>query len=611
MASTTRTVLCSILAGMAVGAASVVALLPFWPEWKGAFIQQIARPTDPAGKPKSQDAAPAGNGLPVRPPRADLELWVQYQGQPVETIVHTIRAALPPGEDTAPPPVQSLKTLPPPPGSPHFPCFGNRQAASGIDLSPGSGAAGDIAAVDFNGDRFPDVVQVSSGENGMLRLFQNQTGGVFRDVSAAFAIASHPGGIQVLANDFDNDGDLDLFVLRGNRLPNSLLENVDGKTFRDVTESAGLLDFFDSKSAAWIDYDQDGWLDLCVINDNADRNDPRIQLFRNSGDGTFEDLAWDTQMTLAKPADGCGWLDRDRDGYPDLFILSEASAPVVFRSVPAETPADWRFEEITGGTGLEAFPSGGVLLVWNWNNDAFPDLAGGNPLRVFQGSEGGRFEDVTTDLEIPEVKNVLTLASADLDGDGAGELMAGTGRGGANHVFWNRDGDRFREVTAASGLGFTPGAAKFLPADLDLDGDSDLLAMVPPTSGGVFENPGHYDHRWLRLSLEGKTANRFAISARVSLVVRDLDWILRTIELEMTAPGPLEIGLGNAAKIESLKIAWPVRGWPASEYRDLPLDRWIRIREGEPAFETIDIPPPKPAEKGNPENGSGAIRVSG
>ena len=602
MASRSRILSYSIFAVLAVGLGAGMALLILHPEWKDRLAGRIAGKTELAEASEAPDSPPDAGSAPKRPPRADLKLWEQYRGQPVEKIIAAIRATHPPGEDAAPPPMEALETLTPPPDAPQFPFFENRQAGSGIDLSPGSG---DCAVADLNGDHFPDIVHVSAGGNGTLRLFANLGGGKFRDASPGFGVASHPGGEGVLAGDFDNDGDPDLFVLRGDRLPNSLLENAGGETCRDVTETAGLLDFFDSKAAAWTDYDQDGRLDLCVLNDNGDREDPRLQLFHNSGDGTFKDLARDAQLTPANPANGCAWADINGDGYPELFLLSESAGPVVFRSVPADAPETWRFEEITAGAGLESFPAGGPLLTWDLDNDGFADLAGGDPLRVFHGSEGGRFEDITEALEIAKVESVLSVAAADLDGDGSGELIAGTGDGAPNRVFGNRNGDRFRDVSEASGIGFARRTEKIVPADLDLDGDTDLLVLAGLTPGGVLMNPGQYDHRWLRLSLEGKTANRSALGARVSLVVRDLDWVLRPVERVVTAPGPLEIGLGAAAKIESVSITWPVRGRPTSEFKDVPMDCQVRIREGEKKFEKIEITPPKPPGPPRSRNDAG------
>ncbi|MFM8359694.1 MAG: FG-GAP repeat domain-containing protein, partial [Verrucomicrobiota bacterium] len=171
-----------------------------------------------------------------------------------------------------------------------FPRFPDVAPAVGLDVNELSGG---VAVDDFNGDGWLDVMMTSIGLADPMHLFWNGGDGTFREGAVAAGLGGLVGGLNLVTADYDNDGRTDVLVLRGGwmgregRLPKSLLRNNGDGTFDDVTEAAGLLTLRPSQTAAWLDYDGDGWLDLMVGNESQGRDVHPCELWHNRRDGTF------------------------------------------------------------------------------------------------------------------------------------------------------------------------------------------------------------------------------------------------------------------------------------------------------------------------------------
>ena len=160
------------------------------------------------------------------------------------------------------------------------------------------GMSGGCVVSDFDGDGFLDIVRSDFGIATQMRFFHNNGDGTFSDGTEAAGLTGLVGGLNMIDADFDNDGNVDILVLRGGwlgkagRFPKSLLHNNGNGTFTDVTEKAGLMAAHPTQTAAWLDYDGDGWLDLFVGNETTDPKQPHpCELFHNNRDGTFTDRA--------------------------------------------------------------------------------------------------------------------------------------------------------------------------------------------------------------------------------------------------------------------------------------------------------------------------------
>ncbi len=236
--------------------------------------------------------------------------------------------------------------------------------APSLDLGPPA-LAGGCVMDDFNGDGFPDLLISSSGldpQRDQLRYFQNKGDGTFEDRTEAAGLAGLTGGMNLLQADYDNDGHLDVLVLRGAGLlgelgdqPPSLLRNRGDGTFEDVTEAAGLLFFAPTQCGAWGDFDNDGRLDLFVgiessaipgfdvplYQDLPERRDRPCKLFHNDGNGKFSEVAAAVGLNLTGYVKGAAWGDVDNDGFPG------AGGRAGLRTLSALCQSEEREEEIS------------------------------------------------------------------------------------------------------------------------------------------------------------------------------------------------------------------------------------------------------------------------
>ncbi|HEV3438898.1 MAG TPA: VCBS repeat-containing protein [Gemmata sp.] len=179
---------------------------------------------------------------------------------------------------------------------------------------------------DFDNDDLLDLVVTGWAPNEPMAFYRNKGDGTFEDRTKAAGLEKQLGGLYCVQTDYNNDGHLDIFIPRGSWLPvnlpqrPSLLRNNGDGTFTDVTREAGLLAPTNSTSATWADYDNDGFLDLFV----CCQRQPCL-LYRNKGDGTFEEVAARAGLGNLIGCLGAAWIDFDNDGYPDLFVNIDGS----------------------------------------------------------------------------------------------------------------------------------------------------------------------------------------------------------------------------------------------------------------------------------------------
>jgi len=508
-----------------------------------------------------------------------------------------------------------------------FPRFTDVAAAAGVN---GMDLMGGVVVDDFDGDGHFDLVVSSSDPERSLRYFAGGGDGTFRERSEAAGFAGLTGGMNVVQADYDNDGAIDLLVLRGAWLgrggqqPKSLLRNDGRGTFSDVTFAAGLGDVhYPSQAAAWADYDNDGDLDLYVGNE-AEENYPFTgQLFRNRGDGSFVDVAAAAGVTNGRMAKGVAWGDFDEDGRQDLYVSNYTTPNRLYRN-----RGDGTFVDVAAEAGVERPLSSLAVATADFDNDGHLDLyvgattplhsaeprAGTDPLtplagvvasalglptdvetgRLYRGRGDGRFDDATAALGLDRVLLSSGLGVGDLDGDGFADLYVGTAYPGyegltPKRLFRNRRGRGFADVTTNAGLGHLQKAGGIAIADLDGDGDQDIFMNAGGMFRGdrfgdvLFANPGTGAH-WIDLQLIGRRANRAAIGARLRLDVSE-DGQRRSIHRVVGSGGSFganprrqAIGLGTATRVEALHITWPGSGCTQT-LRNLAADRRVDIVE--------------------------------
>jgi hypothetical protein len=503
---------------------------------------------------------------------------------------------------------------------PWFPEVAN---ALGLDVV---GHAGGSIMDDFNGDGYLDLMVSSMGLDDQLRLFLSNGDGTFTERTNEAGLKGMVGGLNLVQTDYDNDGRIDVLVLRGgwDRLggqPLSLLHNLGGAKFEDVTEAAGLLANRSTQTAAWGDYNNDGWLDLYIGIESSDRPVPN-QLFENKHDGTFRDVSQQTGTGVVGFTKGVAWGDIDNDGRLDLYVSRMDGPNVLLKNSGPDSLGTWHFADLTAKAGVAEPIESFSTWFWDYDNDGWLDIMVlgyrylqprntasdvaaeylGQPFeaetpRLYRNNGNGTFTDVTKKMRVDRVVYAMGASFGDLDNDGFLDFYAATGDPDfrsiiPNRMFRNDGGKAFQEVTAASGFGLLTKGHGVAFGDLDGDGDQDIYVNM----GGMFqadlgrsvlfENPGFGNH-WLTLRLEGVKSNRPAIGARIRVLV-DTDHGPREIHALVSSGGSFggnslqqEIGLGQARAIREVRIVWP--GGASATYPNLTMDRAYSIREGEPS----------------------------
>ncbi len=486
--------------------------------------------------------------------------------------------------------------------------------------------AGGVIADDFDNDGYLDIVVSTVDVEGQLRIFRNNQDGTFSERTEEAGLLGLYGGLNIIQADYDNDGNVDILVLRGawlgehGRHPNSLLRNNGDGTFTDVTFDAGLGDVhYPSQTASWGDYDNDGDLDLYVGNETYGALVAPSQLFRNNGDGTFTDVATAAYVMNHRYAKAVIWGDYNGDRLLDLYVSNSGGNNRLYRNTGRGTFID-EAQRLGVTQPTESFPA----WFWDFDNDGALDLyvsayaAGiehlaastlGLPVdvqlaRLYRGTAEGRFEEVSSSHNIVRPNAAMGANFGDLDNDGYLDFYLGTGYPPYHSLmpsvmYRNQKGKAFSDVTYAGGFGHLQKGHAVFFADLDHDGDQDVFEQMGGAFPGdrfgnvLYENPGFGNH-WITITLVGVRSNRSAIGARIRAEIVE-DGMRRSVYRHVNSGGsfganPLRqtIGLGKASRIEQLEVFWPTTG-VTQTFSDLPVDQTIQIVEGEESYSTVEL----------------------
>lgn len=497
----------------------------------------------------------------------------------------------------------------------HFPV----QRASLLPEDMGSG----VACGDYDGDGFTDLffVNISGSvvpgaplerERGKSRLYRNVRGERFEDVTDQAGVGFVGYGMGACWGDYDGDGDLDLYVTAFG--DNVLYQNQGDGTFRDVTAESGVQDSRFSTGCSWADYDHDGNLDLYVCNyvDFVFRESDRgvkvpsstmddlytlnptsypaqpNSLFRNKGDGTFEEVA--ALVGVANPTGkslAANWVDMDNDGWVDLYVANDVSENGVFRN-----RGDGTFEDVGPSSSAADYRSGMGVAVSDFDNDLDQDLVITHWLNqenaLYQnmtseertgGAAGGRlwFMDVADTFGIGQISlDMVGWATGfcDFDNDGRRDLWMVNGntleciedhhalQPQRAFVFWNRGLRGFVEIAAKACPRLEKPFVGRGGAQVDFDRDGRVDLVWPTHSGEVIvlKNVSEPSGHWLRVDLRQPLGNRFALGGRVYVTaggktqmgeVGSSSSYLSQDELT------LHFGLSGQSIVETLRIVWP------------------------------------------------------
>ncbi len=472
---------------------------------------------------------------------------------------------------------------------------------------------GGAAMLDYDGDGWMDLYMVNSGETPLYKpkkplrhaLYRNNHNGTFTDVTEKARVGGNGKfGNGVAVGDYNNDGRPDIYVTAFGG--NTLYQNNGDGTFTDVTARAGVSLGLWSTSAAFFDYDKDGYLDIFVCNYvewNYDKNiycgqqKPGYRsychpdsfkglaqtLYRNNGDGTFTDVSRKAGIT-AELGKGLGVVTADfnDDGWEDIYVANDAVRNLLFKN-----KGDGTFEEIAliaeCAYGLNGKPQSGMGVDFgdldgDGRGDLFVTNIDNEPNNIWRNNGDESFSDVTVQAGLAEVALLYSgfgTRMADFDNDGDLDIFVLNGHPLDNiHLFRDRvtwdeppflfenDGrGKFTNITARAGAALArryAGRALSL-GDYDNDGDHDLLLVNNGQAPVLLRNDGGNRNPWIGLELVGSRSNRDAVGTRVKVVCED-----RVIVRVKTGGGSYQaahdprllIGLGSS-RVKYIEIRWP------------------------------------------------------
>ena len=507
-----------------------------------------------------------------------------------------------------------------------FTPFENLAVDLGVDVN---GLAGAAMTEDFNNDGHLDIFCSSYGLNDNIKLFMSDGKGGFVDETDKAMLMGITGGLNAKQADFNNDGFMDILVLRGAWLdkggewPNSLLKNNGDGTFSDITISAGILSFCPTETASWADVNNDGLLDFFIANENNNDNQYPCELYINNGNETFTNVAKDWGLAgnfgYAKAAI---WADFNNDGLQDLFIscLNYDNKLFMNRGRIGNSKK-FKFENIADKAGVllpkQSFPA----IVFDYNNDGLEDIfctsfpseklsrvgeeaaleilgkpSNAEKSRLFKNNGNETFTDVSKEMNLWKQTFAMGFSFGDIDNDGWLDIYAGTGAFEftslvPNRVFKNIEGKRFAEITHSSGMAHLQKGHGIAFGDLDNDGDQDIYTTLGGAVEGdnahnaLFANPNHSNH-WITLQLQGTKGAKDAQNSKVKITVSTP--VGSQSYYHVVGSGgsfgansvQLEAGLGKATKIESIEVSWYGNPKNKQVFKNVGMDQIIKLTEG-------------------------------
>jgi len=442
--------------------------------------------------------------------------------------------------------------------------FTEEAIARGVDYrviyGRGDEAGSGVALVDLDGDGDPDLVTLGLVGDGDVGVFENDGTGHFTDRSGASEIAPAPDARGVSAGDYDDDGDLDLYLTQWN-VANVLLRNDGNFHFTDVTAEAGVGGVGYGGASVWGDYDGDGRIDLYVGNwEYTDRN----FLYHNLGDGTFEEVAQALGVDSRERSYQPVFIDYDGDADLDLYLSNDNR---VSSCGPDHHNQLFRndggvFTDVSAESGADVCLNSMGVAVGDFDRNLFPDfhltnLAPGNVLLMNQGD--GTFVDESAAAGIDQAGDFGWGAVAfDYDHNGFEDLYV-VFNGAANRFYKNAGTFPLVNIAADLGLDLNTESYCVATGDIDLDGDLDLVLSARQTELKIYINHEGQKRRWAKFHVVGEGHDRGGIGTVVQVRTGDARQVRHLLfgnNYKSQNETVLHFGLDGATVMDEIIVTW-------------------------------------------------------
>jgi hypothetical protein len=525
--------------------------------------------------------------------------------------------------------------------------FENRQEKSGVTFVLNNGTTDDkpiidstlggVALLDYDNDGYLDIFFTNgasipgldkSNRRFFNRLYHNNHDGTFTDVTERAGVAGEGYSMGAAAGDYDNDGWADLYVTGVNR--NILYHNNHDGTFTDVTQKAGVTGVFGSKklwsvSAAWIDYDNDGLLDLFVANyldwspENSRvcgapgrrlscppsmyKGEPDL-LYHNNGDGTFSDVSAATGIaSFIGKGMGVAIADYNGDGWTDIFVANDNERNFLFKNRHGEG-----FDEV-GVESFVAYTDDGVPVssmgvdFRDWDNTGRPSVfvtaLGGETFPLFRNEDGKLFTMASYESGIGFATFRMSGWGAgiyDLDNDGYKDLFSANSHASENAdvnpqqhyqqpngVFQNLRNGHFQDVSAEAGPALRLRAAHRGAAfgDLNNDGKVDVVISAIGSPAELLYNSSTGSNHWITIETVGVKSNRDGIGTRIKLIgesgLAQYNAVTTAGSYASSSDKRAHFGLRRDSLVKEIELRWP--SGTVQVLRNVKADQILKVTE--------------------------------
>ncbi len=438
----------------------------------------------------------------------------------------------------------------------------------GFQLATSSGLTNDITNSwssswgDYNNDGYDDLFITTYDDDEPNILYTNDGDGSFTKVTSGDIVTDVACSVAATWGDYDNDGYLDLFVANNVGVDNFLYHNNGNSTFTRITTGAIVEDGIYCHSAAWADYDNDGYLDLFVAEYFPTKTN---HLFHNDGNGTFTKVEGSPVVTDVGHSIGAAWGDYNNDGLVDLFVPNTDNEP------------NWLYKNIGNGQfekvneNVISTASNSVGCSWgDYNNDGYLDLfianSGNTGNFLYVNNTDGTFTAITEGSIVTDEANSHGSTWVDIDNDGDQDLYVTNDQDQDNFLYRNEGDGTFTSIAnTLTNLGSNSFGTSI--SDFDKDGDYDIyVANHSETTNFMFENIKGQCNEYLCLNLIGNNSNYSGIGARVRVKANIFGtdiWQMREVTAQSGGGAGSQnslnviFGLGDATSIDSLIIDWP------------------------------------------------------